>query len=218
MPASATKSAPPHESVERIIDAATQLFAEHGFHGVSTRQLSAATGLNVATIHHHVGSKRALYLRVIEALFEREERIIGGLIDDIGTDVAVDAKRFHEAVYGIIAGIVALARTHPARQRLYARRWLEADDELREREAELTLRIYRRIAAFLSEAQRAGTVRADVDLDNFLRSFDWMIMGYFTSGAFDWDTLRADPFDEARVEQFTAFLQNYAARMLGLEG
>lgn len=212
----AEKAVPAHESVARIVQAATRLFAEHGFHGVTTRQISAATGLNVATIHHHVGTKRNLYLRVIEALFEQEETVIGGLIDRIGSEALADRRTFRSAVNRLIEGIVQLARSHPDRQRLYVRRWLEDDDELREREAELTLRLYRRLADFIRAGQRGNAVRSDVDVDNFLRSFDWLIMGYFTSGAFDWQTLRVDPFEGERLHRFTEFLQDYAARMLGL--
>lgn len=209
-------AAAPHESVERILDAATRLFAEHGFHGVSTRQLSAATGLNVATIHHHLGSKRDLYLRVIDRLFEQEERLIGPLLDRIDEAALADRAALLSLLSELIAGIVTLARTHPDRQRLYARRWLEAPDELRAREAELSLNLYRKLADQIAAGQRTGVIRADLDVENFLRSFDWMVIGYFTSGAFDWKTLRADPFDDARVTRFTRYLHDYAARMLGL--
>lgn len=201
-------------SLDRILRTATGLFAEYGYHGVSTRQIGAATGLNIATIHHHVGSKRNLYLRVIEELFEQEEQIIGGLLGEIEAIEHLTVEAFGDGVKRLIVEIVRLAQKHPHRQRLYARRWLEVEDELREREAELTLRLYRRLAALIKSGQKSGLVRSELDVENFLRSFDWLVIGYFTSGAFDWQTLRADPFAPERVESFIRFLRDYADRML----
>ncbi|WP_425558522.1 TetR family transcriptional regulator [Kitasatospora albolonga] len=37
-------------SRERIIAAATTLFAEHGYDGTATRTIAAAAGLNIATV------------------------------------------------------------------------------------------------------------------------------------------------------------------------
>lgn len=49
----------------RILDAAERLFAEHGFNGVSLRQLTAAARVNLAAVNYHFSSKEALYLEVI---------------------------------------------------------------------------------------------------------------------------------------------------------
>jgi AcrR family transcriptional regulator len=38
------------DSQEHILRAATLLFAEHGYHGVSTREIAGAVDLNVATV------------------------------------------------------------------------------------------------------------------------------------------------------------------------
>ncbi len=52
---------------ERILDAAEDLFAEHGFEGTSLRALTAQARVNLAAVHYHFGSKEAL----IRAVFER---------------------------------------------------------------------------------------------------------------------------------------------------
>ena len=61
MPASATK--------ERVLAAATSLFAERGFHGTTVRDIAARAGANVAAGNYHFGSKKALYLEVLRAQF-----------------------------------------------------------------------------------------------------------------------------------------------------
>lgn len=50
---------------DRILDAAEQLFARRGFHGVSIRDITSAAGVDVALVHYHFGSKMDLYAEVI---------------------------------------------------------------------------------------------------------------------------------------------------------
>jgi AcrR family transcriptional regulator len=58
---------PQHETCIRILDAAEELFMQHGFEGTSMRQLTARAGVNLAAVNYHFGSKHAL----IEAVFRR---------------------------------------------------------------------------------------------------------------------------------------------------
>lgn len=51
----------------RILDAAEELFMQHGFEGTSMRTLTAKAGVNLAAVNYHFGSKHAL----IEAVFRR---------------------------------------------------------------------------------------------------------------------------------------------------
>ncbi len=45
------------EAAGRIVRVATDLFAEQGYHGVSTRQLAAAAGTGLASMNYHVGAR-----------------------------------------------------------------------------------------------------------------------------------------------------------------
>ncbi len=58
---------PPHETRTRILDAAEELFMQHGFESTSMRLLTAKAGANLAAVNYHFGSKDAL----IEAVFRR---------------------------------------------------------------------------------------------------------------------------------------------------
>ena len=51
---------PPHETRTRILDAAEELFMQHGFEGTSMRLLTAKAGVNLAAVNYHFGSKDAL--------------------------------------------------------------------------------------------------------------------------------------------------------------
>ena len=65
MPIRAIK--PQHETRTRILDAAEELFMQHGFEGTSMRHLTSRAGVNLAAVNYHFGSKHAL----IEAVFRR---------------------------------------------------------------------------------------------------------------------------------------------------
>jgi len=48
----------PHFSTkERILGAAEELFARHGFAGASLRELTATAKVNLAAVNYHFGSK-----------------------------------------------------------------------------------------------------------------------------------------------------------------
>jgi AcrR family transcriptional regulator len=58
---------PQHETRTRILDAAEELFMQHGFEATSMRLLTAKAGVNLAAVNYHFGSKHAL----VEAVFQR---------------------------------------------------------------------------------------------------------------------------------------------------
>ncbi|MFT4255180.1 MAG: TetR/AcrR family transcriptional regulator [Caulobacter sp.] len=57
---------------ETILDSAEGLFARHGFHGVTTRQVAAEAGVDTALIHYYFGAKRELF----DAVFLRRAEIL----------------------------------------------------------------------------------------------------------------------------------------------
>lgn len=60
--------APSKRSLEtraRIFDAAEQIFAAHGFDAATIRDIAAAAGVQGALVHHHGGSKEALFAAVV---------------------------------------------------------------------------------------------------------------------------------------------------------
>ncbi len=52
---------------DRILQAATALFAKRGYFGVSISDVAEAAGLVKSAIYHHFASKEALYLSVLDA-------------------------------------------------------------------------------------------------------------------------------------------------------
>ena len=58
---------------ERILRAATELYAETGFRGTTTRQIAQRAGVNEVTVFRHFGSKTALLHEAIRCACARPE-------------------------------------------------------------------------------------------------------------------------------------------------
>jgi AcrR family transcriptional regulator len=54
---------------QRLIAAASELFAARGFHATTARDIARRAGVNLAAGHYHYGSKKDLYLEVLRAQF-----------------------------------------------------------------------------------------------------------------------------------------------------
>jgi len=61
---------------ERLLEAATELFARRGFQGTSIRDIAERAGANVASGHYHYGSKKGLYLQVLRRQFANVRSIV----------------------------------------------------------------------------------------------------------------------------------------------
>ncbi len=68
---------PQHETRTRILDAAEELFMQHGFEGTSMRLLTAKAGVNLAAVNYHFGSKEELFQAVLTRRLDpmNQERI-----------------------------------------------------------------------------------------------------------------------------------------------
>src|SRR6478735_4208047 len=61
----------------RILDAAEQLFMEHGFEATSLRSLTSAASVNLAAVNYHFGTKEELFEAVLTRRLDpmNQERI-----------------------------------------------------------------------------------------------------------------------------------------------
>jgi len=57
-------------TADRILQAAIAEFAEHGYTGARIDAIARRADANMRMLYHYFGSKKALYLRVLEAVFE----------------------------------------------------------------------------------------------------------------------------------------------------
>jgi len=199
----------------RILDAATELFAERGYEGVSTRLLGRAVGLNIATLNYHVGTKRALFDAVLRRLYQQEQERVGGYLQTFDPASASDPGVVSRFIDGLIDLLVDLMAEQPARPRLYLRRWLAPRDEVTVEEVQQSIELYAQLRSFLVHGQHGGWIRPGLDVDLFLRSFTWQLFGYFVTGPIDWERWYSEPVHPEGLERLKAFLRDFARRMLG---
>ena len=205
------------ESIARIHEAAARLFAEHGYHGVTTRQIAAAAGLNIGTVHHHVGTKHALYAAVYARLFSEDEALVAQLEQVLTNGTPSEADGWHQLVRNFIHTFVDHVAGNPMRARLYVRHWLETDDELRDFGTDRSLALYRAVRRILRRARAQGFLNWRVDPGIMLRNVDFMVYSYFVFGAFNWQTWRGDPLQDRNLEHFKDSLYVYVTGCLDLD-
>ena len=61
---------------EQILDTAAQLFIQHGYYGLSMRQIAEAVGVTKAALYYHFKDKEALFLAILESYLEKIEALI----------------------------------------------------------------------------------------------------------------------------------------------
>jgi AcrR family transcriptional regulator len=205
------------DSVERILRAATTLFAEHGYHGVSTRAIAKAVDLNVATVSYHTGSKGDLYRKVFHRLFTKEFELVSRFTGYVDDEVVRDRAALRNLLEQLIDALIDMTLDNPEVPRLWVRRWLERDLRLDDIEVDFSLPLYEMVRDVLERARQAGTIRApEPDVRLLLISFTWILYGYFTGGPTTWNLAKSDPFEPEQITAFKQFLHDYVCRLLDL--
>ena len=140
----------------QILQAASELFAERGYEGVSVLDIAERAGVSKANVFHHFVSKEALYLKALrEAALEPPEN----------TEAVVRGPgEFPDKLHQLSTQILMNMMRTPAQTRLVFREVLEHGSSRGRALAEEVFR--RNFTAELSlfvEAQRSGELRDDID-------------------------------------------------------
>jgi AcrR family transcriptional regulator len=86
-------------AAERILDAAGELFAEHGIEAVSMGDVARAAGCSRATLYRYFADRHELHV----AYVHREARRVGGLL-------AADAARVEDPREQLVAAVLSAVR------------------------------------------------------------------------------------------------------------
>lgn len=144
------------ETVERILNVAETLFAEHGFDAVSMNAIAEAAGVCKANVFHHFDTKNTLYLTVVRRACQDANRHL----DDLGTDGAPLPVRLGQFA---AAHLTTLIERAPV-TRLLLRELLNDNPRLGQEIAEQVYgEKFARFVAILRAGQQGGVLRADVD-------------------------------------------------------
>jgi AcrR family transcriptional regulator len=72
----------------KLLEAAIDVFAKHGFDGASTRMLAQAAGANLQAIPYYFGGKEGLYLAVADYVGQRIREHVGPVAARVGARLA----------------------------------------------------------------------------------------------------------------------------------
>ena len=109
---------------ERILEAATRLFAEKGYEAVTTAEIAEAAEVGVGTLFRYAGSKAELLVAVMNSRFT--EGIEAGLSE------AAEGRAMAESIITILRPFVEESMTHPENMLAYEREALFGSVEHRE--------------------------------------------------------------------------------------
>jgi TetR/AcrR family transcriptional regulator len=160
MNAPTTGTRDPDLTRERILAAAHELFVDRGFAAVSMREIAARSGVTKSLIHHHFGSKEALWELVKEQAFAAYAE---GQAAELSAAEDPDAGLLTNAVRRYFAFLQA----NPAVVRLFAWTHLDEDQSCGRLDAELV----RLGAERIRQAQQRGLLRPDVNPAHVVTTF-----------------------------------------------
>lgn len=93
-----------------ILLAAEKLFAQHGFHGVSIRDIATEAGVQLALVYYYFSSKNELY----HSIFESWHGLIAGRVQRLQEAIAEpDAPDLLERIIGAFIGPVIALHAQP---------------------------------------------------------------------------------------------------------
>jgi AcrR family transcriptional regulator len=189
---------------DAIVETASRLFARRGFDAVGMREIAAACGVDVATVHHHVGTKAALYECCFAHVFAAESAALTAAVAAARAALPAGPAATMAALHEVVDVFVDFLEDHPETTGLWLRRWQEPD-----RHAELDERysapLYRAVEQVLAEADAAGFLR-EPQPHLAVRSLVWSVHAHVVGLLSGTDGAR-------RRREFRAFVHRWLDRM-----
>lgn len=141
----------PEEKRKSIIDAGLQVFGKMGYKKASVSDIAAAAGISKAMIFHYFGSKKTMYLYLIQYTFDL-------IIDAIGSGMDPTVTDFFDRIIQGTHVKLSVIRRHPALISFATSYYYETDPQVA---AELSA------VRAQGDSWRGGFVLTDVDRGKF---------------------------------------------------
>lgn len=182
-----------------ILDVAEKRFAEHGFAGVSVRQIASDAGLkNQASLYHHFKNKRALY----EAVIHR----------GMAPVLEVIARSKSEPAGPVLDSLIDHLSDKPLLPRLIWRAGLDESEDLRRIVAQALRPLF---DMGFDALLRARLDWEEEDLPHLAFGLFQLIFGYFAQISLFEPITPNPPNSRAAIERQRRFLKLANARLMG---
>jgi AcrR family transcriptional regulator len=164
---------------ERLLQVAKELFAQKGFHGTSTREITRQAGTNLSSLYFHWQSKENLYLAVYRQLFQELATLAQEVVDLI-EDGLRSHKPLEEVIEPVTDRIFEFFDTNRELARLNLHRVLEDGALAVQIEEEIESPLYHAVARFYQRLTEEGLIKVtDPELLPF--SLESLLDRYFAS-------------------------------------
>jgi len=140
------------ERRDRILDAASSVFAEKGFAGARVDDIAARAGINKAMLYYHVGDKTTLYSAVLLRNFER---VRVALDEALATGGSARAR-----LEAVITALTRMVQRHPDHPRMMLREIASGATSLEPEVLAAMLEVVGVVRALIAEGTAAGEFRA----------------------------------------------------------
>jgi AcrR family transcriptional regulator len=157
-----------------ILEAALDLFAEHGFAGASVRDLARAAGVRESALYHYFPSKDALFEAVIQSVVEFRAGAAVAQMRDL------QDRTLEEILTSLTEFVIARLRTPIERKfwRILMTEGPRLTTDGRVSWHNLVQRTRKPMMAMLHDMVRRGGLRRDLDVDTFVLHFIGPIILY----------------------------------------
>ena len=144
-----------------LIQAATRLFAEHGFDGTSVRDITEASGCNAAMVSYHFGGKEGLYSACIEPYALSKVDAARTILIPTSNE-----REFRDQMIRFCEAMFDLWLAQPAVSRLVAQECNLGFKKTERIFRDTFFKCFDIFSNYFAQGQEAGLVRPDIDPHN----------------------------------------------------
>ena len=109
------------DTMDRILNAAEELFAERGFSETSLRMITGKAGVNLASVNYHFGSKKSLIQAVFARFLTPFCRSLEAAFDELEEKAAPRPPSLDAVLKALTGTVVEMPRQHDRSIAIYMR-------------------------------------------------------------------------------------------------
>ena len=150
---------------EAILNAAEEVFAEHGFDGARIDAIAKTAGYNKSLIFQYYGDKLGLYAAVLRRADEETRELQAKLLAPLFADetIASDARRFRSFLKTAIGALFDFLVEHPRLVRMIIWEQAEGWQTFAKIASQIETEDIDLIRANIDKVRSAGLLRSDFD-------------------------------------------------------
>ncbi len=170
---------------EAILDAAEEVFAQHGFDGARVDAIAAAANYNKSLIFHYFEDKFGLYTAVVRRIKKQVEREIIAVLQPYENNGTIPLTHDADTFRAFLAASVRVAfdflLTRPHLTRIMAWEAAEGWQTFVAIATEFEVEGLKSFRAIIAEAKANGLIRPDIDTAMFFAIALGLSQSYLTS-------------------------------------